>query len=429
MGHSEFKSRNMAALFSSIVRSLRTHLASHLESTDQAACDRIRRVQRGLATPEAMWTTREEGEWETARTAFRFKCSAGCSHKSSATGADANIAAERRVAALTGGAAPSTGLKSGNLGVTDSGLSDTTASATPTAKSCKNRKRKRDSESTVAVTRKRFCKPTLTPEQLELALDASQSMLQNSRYYTTGVSVVGCNVTLVYYDRMGAMRSEDFNLRTHPELLVLVIYSLHQTSPVEAGFNPYLHRAIDTVDTANHPTFVAVFPPKLDQGSRFRFPHNLKSSEMVYVIESVLDQCPIMVGRGTLVCSVSHVRAGEEVNTAPGSLVVKLAWATRSREDERSLLKHLIETIPDFQDHIPDLHFSAAYHPKHDLDLPRFRIPCSQEDLDKLELRSLIVLVMTRYKKLWMVGTVDNFLVAFLDCVKCTLTPCGICPV
>ncbi len=80
------------------------------------------------------------------------------------------------------------------------------------------------------------------------------------------------------------------------------------------------------------------------------------------------------------------------------------------------MICQLREAIPDMTQHLPDVMCSA------DMTAEQVRLPRHLLGIDvvpNLE-RCFHAFVMSRYKALWMVDSVEEFQNVFVDCVECT---------
>jgi len=296
-------------------------------------------------------------------------------------------------------------------------------------------KRKHAGSHTEASSKRSRMPPNLTADQLQLATYALECLAATSRYFVTGIFIDKFDVSLWYFDRMGAIRTAAFKFNTTPQLLALVVFALSNCDPVHAGFDPNIIPPTPTEPSTSQGAQNARLERPLTTmwGAILVLPVTASpvagnaSHQTRYVIEgNLLYAYRGLVGRGTMVYPVKHIGTPESIAS---NLVVKLSWPVAHRPREDHIIAKLRRDVPEMRDHLPDLKFSATYSPDDRIvSLPRTRIP-SLPSPPIIENRVFTVLVTSRYEKLWEAGTVEEFQKIFIDFVECRLfaVAAGIC--
>ena len=95
---------------------------------------------------------------------------------------------------------------------------------------------------------------------------------------------------------------------------------------------------------------------------------------------------------------------------------LKISWPLVSRQKEAVIIKKVVEALPGWTDHLPEVSFSATYNAER-LALRRAELlkPISTAEFEDRELHAI---AMKLYQKLWEVDTVEEFKRAFIDCVE-----------
>ena len=238
-----------------------------------------------------------------------------------------------------------------------------------------------------------------------------------SRHYATGVFVDRFNISLWYYDRAIVARSVTFDFEKQPAILALVLHALRSCTPQQAGFNPFIIPASegypsDIDELFDTPT--SVMQSKNDQivlvredGSTVRF---RIAGERLFV-----NRC--LLGRGTQVYPVQAIDGNKTLMDA--EQVLKMIWPDSRRIREAEVIRKLREAIPEMAQHLPDVMCSSDMTAEQ-LRLPRHLLGINvAEDLE----RRLHAIVMSRYKALWEVSSVEEFQDVFVDCVECAFFP------
>ena len=256
----------------------------------------------------------------------------------------------------------------------------------------------------------------ITNGQMQLATYALEAMAVSTRHYTTGVFIDKFTVSLWYYDRTCVVRTVNFDFRKEVGIFALVLYGMSQCNRSTAGFDPFLSFP-DSVAPA--PSVKRTVRDRM-VGSHFIFPSDgqtdiSKPSNVKFRVKDTLSQYRGLIGRGTMVYSVSQIH---EDKPDEDGRVLKISWPLTVRVREARTLATLLQAIPEWKDHLPEVHFSSTYTAER-LGLPRFELLKSHPEKDKLEDRELHVLGMSLYKKMWEVDGVVEFQQIFVDFVEC----------
>jgi hypothetical protein len=178
-----------------------------------------------------------------------------------------------------------------------------------------------------------------------------------------------------------------------------------------AGFDPFLYPdPTVAAPSSNAPVTKIV-------GAHFVLPPDgqTATADVRFCIKSILSEYRGLIGRGTMVYQVSRIHGDGRLDD---DQVLKLSWPVVLRTREATTIETLLRVIPEWKDHLPQVHFSATYTAEH-LKLPRFELLKFHSEKEKLEDRALHVLGMSLYKKLWEVDSVEEFQDVFVDCVEC----------
>jgi hypothetical protein len=289
-------------------------------------------------------------------------------------------------------------------------------------------KRKHAGNHTETSSKRSRMPPNRSTDQLQLATYALECLAATSRYFVTGIFIDKFDVSLWYFDRMGAIRTAAFKFDMAPQLLALVVFALSNCDPVHAGFDPNIipPTSIDPSTNKEAGNLKLERPLTTMYGAHLVLPFITSSpiaSDANHEIRYLIEGNPLyayrgLVGRGTMVYPVKHTGSHEPLAT---DLVVKLSWPVAHRPREDHIIAKLRRDVPEMRDHLPDLKFSATYATDDKIvSLPRTRIP-SLPSPPMIEGRVFTVLVTSRYQKLWEVDTVEEFQKIFIDFVECGL--------
>ncbi|KAF9030119.1 hypothetical protein BDZ89DRAFT_684493 [Hymenopellis radicata] len=227
--------------------------------------------------------------------------------------------------------------------------------------------------------------------------------LTTYRFFTFGLFVENYQVTLWYFDSTGAMHSAAFHLLRQKRELMLLLFVLNRMTPAQAGFNPFQHPG--GMDVGVAATHLA--------GSEFTFMrYDVKTGDTDYLNYKTA---------GTAALSHSLEMAGRRtyVVALQGDLVVKFAWIVRDEyvRPETHYIEKILKRSPKLRGHLPQVHLADVYDDS--LKLPRWRLATSDEDLRRMQMRDLSVMVTQRYQALWEVDTLEEFKTAFIDVFEC----------
>ncbi|KAG5638576.1 hypothetical protein H0H81_011796 [Sphagnurus paluster] len=255
-------------------------------------------------------------------------------------------------------------------------------------------------------------------DALQLAVYAIDCLNASTRHFTAGILIDRCEVSLWYYDRACIIRSEEFYFDSEPNKLAIMLYAMGNCTEKQAGFDPHL-------------SLPAEFPKRSRKlpnfwqdviGATFSFPpatspqNASKStilSPLLRIMETIFSYRGL-ISRGTMVYRVAPIVKGVEINEHEA---LKTSWPLCSRHLEARTIQTLVEIIPQWKDHLPEVIASATLTAE-ELELPRVELLklCS---IERFEDRWLHMLLMKLYGKLWEVGSVEAFQDVFVDCVEC----------
>ncbi len=275
-------------------------------------------------------------------------------------------------------------------------------------------KRKAD-DTLVSVPRKRQNKkPSLNRDHMQLARYALECMAAASRHYVTGVLVDRFSISLWYYDRATVAHTVPFNFEDQPHMLAMVLYALCECTPRQAGFDPFIIPASEPCPSDIDQLFETPINPKQSKGDQVVLVLGDQMIKSFRITGDRLFANRGLLGRGTIVFPVEEIDGDEDGEDA--DLVLKLIWPDNQRKREADVICQLREAIPDMTQHLPDVMCSA------DMTAEQVRLPRHLLGIDvvpNLE-RCFHAFVMSRYKALWMVDSVEEFQNVFVDCVECT---------
>ena len=260
--------------------------------------------------------------------------------------------------------------------------------------------------------------------ELQAASYALECLADGCRRYVTGIMVKDFKVSLWYYDRLGVIKSEEFNFEEDHRLWNLVIVALSSCNMDEFGFEPMIHPPSDTPPPVSLIKPIQVQPPRnitgweicIDQGTDVMGtivsePVNLKiRAPPVYVQYGI-------VGRGTSVFSVSPTDNAHPCLGSSEDLVVKFSWPAATRVNtEDSLIRRIRKRIGVHSKHVTGLRMSTTLSGLR-LGLPRLDDSIKKLS-DKVEDRVLRVLVCDRHFPLTDLKTLKEFKNVFIDLVR-----------
>ncbi|KAF8646670.1 hypothetical protein AX14_009055 [Amanita brunnescens Koide BX004] len=275
------------------------------------------------------------------------------------------------------------------------------------------RKRKA-ADSPVSVSCKRQnIKPSANQHHLQLARYVLECMAAASRHYATGVFVNRFNISLWYYDRAIVARTTAFDFEKQPEMLALVLHALHSCAPQQAGFDPFIVPASEPCPSNIDEVFETPTSATQSKDDQIILVQEDRSTARFRMTGERLFVNRCLLGRGTNVFPVQAIDGNKTATDA--EKVLKVMWPDGRRIREADVIRKLCEAIPEMAQHLPDVTCSSDMTAEH-LRLPRHLLGINvAEDLE----RRLHAIVMSRYKALWMVETVEEFKDVFVDCVEC----------
>ncbi|TFY66120.1 hypothetical protein EVG20_g4966 [Dentipellis fragilis] len=257
----------------------------------------------------------------------------------------------------------------------------------------------------------------LTRDELQLVDHTMRSLSDvGNRRFVTGIFVKDFSMTLWYFDRIGAIKSEELHFLREPNLFVLVVATLFSCDAEHLGYEPLLQHA----DRADWP-----FSSVKDSTLTLPF-YSTSDSQKVEtpvtfdVVDDALHVQYGLIGRGTVVLPVRLSPGSACVDfKADNSYVAKFSWQVHTRVAEDTLIRRIRRAVPPrWRHHITDLKLSLTidHACKKLAFLPR-------EYLKNLngpapEIRVLRILVSPRYRRLQDVHSLKEFKKVFVDTVR-----------
>ena len=232
-----------------------------------------------------------------------------------------------------------------------------------------------------------------TQDELQLATYALECMTSSTRLYTAGIFIDRTFLSLWYYDSVCVIRTKPFNFAEYPAALALVVYALSACDHQHAGFDPHMeirHNGAPEADASSKSKEKDASVPCI-VGSRIAFPPG-GSVSASWAIQRILFEYHGLIGRATKV-----YEALREGGTEPEAL--KISWPLVSRQKEAAIIKKVVDALPGWRDHLPEVSFSATYSAEQ-LALPRVELLKSISTAE-FEDRELHAIAMKLYRKLW----------------------------
>src|SRR6266576_5551100 len=197
-------------------------------------------------------------------------------------------------------------------------------------------------------------------------------------------------------------------------MLAMVLYALCECTPRQAGFDPFIIPASEPCPSDINQLFETPISEKQSKGDQVVLVLGDQMIKSFRITGDRLFANRGLLGRGTIVFPVEEIGGDEDDEDA--DLVLKVIWPDSRRKREADVIRQLREAIPDMAQHLPNLMCSADMTAE-EVRLPRHLLGINViQDLE----RRFHALVMSRYKVLWMVDSVEEFQDVFVDCVECT---------
>lgn len=144
------------------------------------------------------------------------------------------------------------------------------------------------------------------------------SHLQPHRTHVLGTVIVNSEITLVVYDRSGAVVSQTYQMDEHPYNFLIILLGFMYANDAEMGFDPTI-RLNDDMMTGEM---------------------RLDDSDLWFPITEVLHVEGTLVGRGTICFKICNVKSDEEWDEG----IVKDCW-TESDETRQESEAEILEKI------------------------------------------------------------------------------------
>ncbi|KAJ8690672.1 hypothetical protein PTI98_012081 [Pleurotus ostreatus] len=297
----------------------------------------------------------------------------------------------------------------------------------------------------------------MTRKETQGAGYALEMMAAACRRWATGFVIKDKTVWVHYYDRIGAIFTEEFDFSKDPQKLAMVALALAKCDVVQAGFEPLISPSPDSPLSAPLVSLDGVFlhlPVRDDDaGATYvkgfendLYSHFEISGNPLYIYQGlngrgslVLPGRPIEAVKGSAPqpeqvaadtpgtnnstkdsgdMEIVHgtTTSGESVPQVP--MVVKLSWPLSTRPSlEAELIQELRDKIGRMRPHLPKVHFAMVLKGT-SIQLPGdlFR---SMTTAHNFEQRYFTLMIVEQYKHLWEVPTCDDFLDVYLDIVEC----------
>ncbi|KJA13810.1 hypothetical protein HYPSUDRAFT_485513 [Hypholoma sublateritium FD-334 SS-4] len=268
-------------------------------------------------------------------------------------------------------------------------------------------------------------------DDAQLFTYALECLSTGTRHYTTGFLIDKYWATIWYFDRNAVQRTTTFDFSTEKGILSLglALFALSQCTMKQAGFDPYLHKLI-APQPGKPITKESVLPllkPSASVKEKcYMFPISGSSSERQYIFSLVeyFYRSSGIVGRGTCVATVLVATLDNIILANLHAL--KMSWQYSTRKAEADIISHLRTALPEYwRRFLPEPVFSARYTAAQ-LDLPRSRMSdigraggvTDDEHVRPVD-RDLHIIVNPAYTNIWKARNVDEFKMAFLDCLEC----------
>ncbi|CAL1712575.1 unnamed protein product [Somion occarium] len=256
----------------------------------------------------------------------------------------------------------------------------------------------------------------LTGHEVQAAKYLNELLSHGARNYATGFLVENTKISLWYADRLGIMKSVQFDFLEEPHYLLLMVAAISSADDAALGFCPLI------VDVPRDHIGYA--------GAKLRIPDARDvNNGNIDTIELDLDadgEREILtaygtVGRGTTVVPVTTSGRTRDL-FGSDKLVVKMSWQPVNRREEGHI-RHIRRTLAnsdnqvarDALEFIVDLKCSVALQMDNPaLDFPRV---CMDMPMPNDELRDFRMLALREYLPLDFIDTVEELVQVFRDVI------------
>ncbi|KAJ8517264.1 hypothetical protein ONZ45_g5537 [Pleurotus djamor] len=272
---------------------------------------------------------------------------------------------------------------------------------------------------TRASKRPRFNKP-LTTRNIQMPLYALESLAAGARRWTFGVFVDAFEMTLWYFDRLGAIHTQPFNFLADENRgsLALLVAGLTRCSAAQAGFEPLINEPGSiTAPPSTHVPFVPapsyddaeiVVPKSINKISVNDLRYRIVGDEPLYGYRGT-------IGRGTIVYAVKALKGRKQDR----ELVVKFSLPSLDRPIlESSMVRKLrtCEGLRGMRKYLPKIIQARVFSMRHML-YPRFSMDLGR--MAREEARRMTILVLPKYHHLWELKSLEEFKTVFRHLVEC----------
>ncbi|KAA1470073.1 hypothetical protein DENSPDRAFT_870715 [Dentipellis sp. KUC8613] len=250
-----------------------------------------------------------------------------------------------------------------------------------------------------------------TPGEIRLSNYAANALsLAGNRRYVTGVLLQNAKATLWYFDRMGIVRSQAFDLFADPWLTVLTAVAIDCCNAQAVGYQPLLSPSFNESRSS-------VKGSNLDMSNAINRSGNgtTPAGFSFTVTNDALHLQRGLIGRGTVVLPLRPTSMSIKACTSE-DLIAKMSWPLAYRGREDALIRMIRQRVGSrWKKHIPDIQCSLCLEGD-TLDLPRFKMGLRERVEDERVFR---VLVCPRYERLQYAQTLEEFKTIFVDNVRC----------
>lgn len=259
----------------------------------------------------------------------------------------------------------------------------------------------------------------LTQDELQALEYVNELISHGIRSFATGWLLEDTKMSLWYIDRMGAVQASRFDILREPHYLLLVVAAMSFASIQEMGVS----RLLSANSTSGKQfenwdgMMLELDEADTDVGKVPDLQFELAEPERILVDYGA-------VGRGTTIASVRPTgRAMEKLHLEDDrTLVAKIAWPPAYRRSEGEFVQKIRQRLIDrghinILKHLVDIKCSMS-RTMAQAGLPRALMDLGPAPL--FEERICRCFVMTRYERLEMVNSVDEFKRVFIDVVRGT---------